>query len=84
MATIDDLPIKDFASMSDDELLALIKDVRMARRTPPPEVRAATIKKAEAKRKRGKAIALQDVGKMATNLSPEQAKAFLEAINAGK
>lgn len=83
MATIDDLNIPDFADMSQEELMELIKHTRQRRRTPPPEVREQTRKKAEAKQKRGKAIALQDVNKFTENLSPEQAMAILKEIQQG-
>lgn len=80
MATIDDLPIKDFSTMSDDELLDLIKGVRQRRRSPDPEVRKECVKKAVAKRKRGKAIALQDVSNMTNNISPEEAARLLKQL----
>lgn len=80
MATIDDLPIPDFSKMSDDELLDLILKVRSRRRNPDPEIKEASIKKAKAKSKTGKAIALTDVTKLTKGLTKEQAKELLEKL----
>lgn len=72
MATIDDLPIRNFQQMSDEELQQLILEARSRRRTPAPEIKEQSIKKAVAKKKTGKAVALTDVSKMLNGLSPEQ------------
>lgn len=72
MATIDDLPIRNFQQMSDEELQQLILETRARRRTPAPEIKEQSIKKAVAKKKTGKAVALTDVSKMLNGLSPEQ------------
>lgn len=74
MATIDDLPINNFSEMSDDELLDLIKAARSRRRSPDPIIKETCKKKAVAKQKRGKAIALQSVDKILEGLTSEQAK----------
>lgn len=83
MATIDDLPIKNFSEMSDEELLALVKDVRGRRRNPPAEVKEATMKKVMAKKKQGKAVALKSAEallKGVKNLSKEQAAEMLRML----
>ena len=80
MATIDDLPISEFSKMSDEELLELVKGVRQRRRSPDPVVREECKKKAVAKRKRGKAIALQDVTPMLDGISKEGAAALLKQL----
>ena len=80
MATIDDLPIRDFKKMSDEELQNLIRDTRARRRNPDPEVKAKSVKKAVAKAKTGKVIAHTDVSKMLNGLSKEQAAALLKTL----
>lgn len=83
MATIDDLPIKNFNEMSDDELLALVKDVRSRRRNPSEEVKEATMKKVVAKKKQGKATALKSAESLLKglkNLSKEQAEEMLRRL----
>lgn len=72
MATIDDLPIRNFQQMSDEELQQLILETRSRRRAPAPEIKEQSIKKAMAKKKTGKAVALTDVSKMLNGLSHEQ------------
>lgn len=87
MATIDDLPIPDFSKMSDEELLALVKDVRARRRNPPAEVKEATVKKAVAKKKQGKAVALKSAESLlkgVKNLSKEQATEMLRMLGGAK
>lgn len=87
MATIDDLPIKNFSEMSDEELLALVKDVRGRRRNPPAEVKEATMKKVMAKKKQGKAVALKSAEallKGVKNLSKEQAAEMLRMLGGAK
>lgn len=80
MATIDDLPIPNFSELSDDELQELILQTRTRRRNPDPEVKAASVKKAIAKKKTGKAVALSDVSKMVTGLTKEQAAELLRKL----
>lgn len=80
MATIDDLDLPDFDSLSDEELLDLIKDVRARRRTPAPEVREKARKKAVYKQKRGKAVALQNVSKMMEGISAADAAELLKKL----
>lgn len=80
MATIDDLPIPNFSELSDEELQNLILQTRGRRRNPDPEVKAASVKKAIAKKKTGKAVALTDVSKMVANLSKEQAQELLKQL----
>lgn len=84
MATIADLPIADFSNLSDEELQDLILQTRSRRRNPPKEVKEASIKKAVAKKKKGKAVALKDPKDMLKGLSPEQAAALLKLLNGGK
>lgn len=80
MATIDDLPIRNFQDMSDEELQQLILQTRSRRRNPDPEVKQASIKKAVTKAKKGKAVALMDVSKMVKDLSSEQAAELLKKL----
>lgn len=80
MATIDDLPIRNFQDMSDEELQQLILQTRSRRRNPDPEVKQASVKKAVTKAKKGKAVALMDVSKMVKNLSSEQAAELLNKL----
>lgn len=84
MATIADLPIPDFSKMSDDQLLALIKDVRARRRNPEPEVKAAAQKKVQAKVKKGKAVALKSVDSLLEGVSKEDAAKLLAMLREGK
>lgn len=84
MATISDLPIPDFSKLSDDELKQLILDTRSRRRNPDPEVKAASVKKAIAKKKQGKPVAQMDVSKMLAGLSPEQAANLLAQLRGDK
>lgn len=84
MATINDLPIPDFSNLSDDELQNLILQTRSRRRNPPKEVKEASIKKAVAKKKKGKAVALKNPLEMLKGLSPEQAAELLKTLNGGK
>lgn len=80
MATIDDLPIRNFQDMSDEELQQLILQTRSRRRNPDPEVKQASVKKAVTKAKKGKAVALMDVSKMVKDLSSEQAAELLKKL----
>lgn len=80
MATIDDLPIRNFQDMSDEELQQLIFQTRSRRRNPDPEVKQASVKKAVTKAKKGKAVALTDVSKMLKGLSSEQAAELLKKL----
>lgn len=80
MATIDDLPIRNFQDMSDEELQQLILQTRSRRRNPDPEVKKASVKKATSKAKKGKAVALTDVSKMLKGLSSEQAAELLKKL----
>ena len=80
MATIDDLPIRNFQDMSDEELQQLILQTRARRRNPDPEVKQASVKKAVTKAKKGKAVALTDVSKMLKGLSSEQAAELLKKL----
>lgn len=80
MATIDDLPIRDFQDMSDEELQQLILQTRSRRRNPDPEVKQASVKKAVTKAKKGKAVALTDISKMLKGLSSEQAAELLKKL----
>lgn len=80
MATIDDLPIRNFQDMSDEELQQLILQTRSRRRNPDPEVKQASVKKAVTKAKKGKAVALTDVSKMLEGLSSEQAAELLKKL----
>lgn len=77
MATIDDLLQQDFSTLSDTELLELIKHVRQRRRAPDTSTKEACKKKAVAKRKRGKAIALQNVEPLADGITQEMALKIL-------
>lgn len=80
MATIQDLPIKDLSSMTDEELLECIKDVRARRRDKTSEAHQETVKKAKAKQKKGKATALQSVSSLVSSMSPTQAAELLSAL----
>lgn len=80
MATIDDLPIRNFQDMSDEELQQLILQTRSRRRNPDPEVKKASIKKATSKAKKAKAIALVGVSEMLKGLSSEQAAELLKKL----
>lgn len=80
MATIDDLPIRNFQDMSDEELQQLILQTRSRRRNPDPEVKQVSVKKAVTKAKKGKAVALTDVSKMLKGLSSEQAAELLKKL----
>ena len=80
MATIDDLPIKNFKDMTDDELRQLIMDTRSRRRHPDPEIKAQSVKKAVAKKKTGKAVALTNVTKLLNGLTKEQATVLLAKL----
>lgn len=80
MATINDLPIKNFSDMSDEELLERIKELRSSRRSPDPVIKEKCRKKAISKQKRGKAIALQSVDKFLEGITPEQAKKILQDL----
>lgn len=80
MATIDDLPIRNFQDMSDEELQQLILQTRSRRRNPDPEVKQASVKKAVTKAEKGKAVALTDVSKMLKGLSSEQAAELLKKL----
>lgn len=80
MATIDDLPIRNFQDMSDEELQQLILQTRSRRRNPDPEVKQASVKKAVTKAKKGKAVALTDISKMLKGLSSEQAAELLQKL----
>lgn len=80
MATIDDLPIRNFQDMSDEELQQLILQTRSRRRNPDPEVKKASVKKATSKAKKEKAIALIGVSEMVKGLSSEQAAELLKKL----
>lgn len=80
MATIDDLPIRNFQDMSDEELQQLILQTRSRRRNPDPEVKKASVKKATSKAKKEKAIALIGVSEMLKGLSSEQAAELLKKL----
>lgn len=80
MATIDDLPIRNFQDMSDEELQQLILQTRSRRRNPNPEVKQASVKKAVTKAKKGKAVALIGVSEMLKGLSSEQAAELLKKL----
>lgn len=80
MATIDDLPIRNFQDMSDEELQQLILQTRSRRRNPDPEVKKASVKKATSKAKKEKAIALVGVSEMLKGLSSEQAAELLKKL----
>lgn len=80
MATIDDLPIRNFQDMSDEELQQLILQTRSRRRNPDPEVKKASVKKATSKAKKGKAIALVGISEMLKGLSSEQAAELLKKL----
>lgn len=80
MATIDDLPIRDFKDMSDEELQQLILKTRSRRRNPDMEVKQASVKKAVSKKRKGKAVALTDVSKMLNGLSKDQAAELLKKL----
>lgn len=80
MATIDDLPIRNFQDMSDEELQQLILQTRSRRRNPDPEVKKASVKKATSKAKKGKAIALVGFSEMLKGLSSEQAAELLKKL----
>lgn len=80
MATIDDLPIRDFKDMSDEELQQLILKTRSRRRNPDAEVKQASVKKAVSKKRKGKAVALTDVSKMLNGLSKDQAAELLKKL----
>lgn len=80
MATIDDLPIRNFQDMSDEELQQLILQTRSRRRNPDPEVKKASVKKATSKAKKEKAIALIGVSEMLKGLSSEQATELLKKL----
>lgn len=84
MATIEDLPIANFSEMSDEELLALVKDVRGRRRTPAPEIKEASMKKAIAKKKQGKAVALRSVESLVQGITKEQAAEMLSMLGGTK
>lgn len=83
MATIEDLPVRDFSKMTDEELLEAIKEIRSLRRSPDPAVKAACRKKAESKQRRGKAMALQKVDNILEGVTPEMAKALLAQLKGG-
>lgn len=80
MATISDLPIKDFSSLSDEELLSLIKDTRSRRRDTTSEAHREAKKKAMAKAKKGKAVALQSIDSLTKGLSKAQAASLLSQL----
>lgn len=80
MATIDDLPIRNFQDMSDEELQQLILQTRSRRRNPDPEVKKASVKKATSKAKKEKAIALVGVSEMLKGLSSKQAAELLKKL----
>lgn len=80
MATIDDLPIRNFQDMSDEELQQLILQTRSRRRNPDPEVKQASVKKATSKAKKEKAVALMAVSKMLKGLSSKQAAELLKKL----
>lgn len=84
MATIEDLPIKRFQDMSDEELLASILAARSRRRNPPKEIKEATIKKAVAKKKQGKAAALKDLTSFLKGVTPEDAQKLLAQLRSAK
>lgn len=81
MATISDLPIKDLRSLSDEELLSLIRGVRGRRRDTSSEAHQEAKKKAQAKAKKGKAVALQSVDSLLKGVSPALAKQLLSQLN---
>lgn len=80
MATIDDLPITDFSSMSDEELLEMVKGVRTRRRNPAEEIKQASIKKAIARKKTGKATALKSPSQLVKGISAKEAEELLKII----
>lgn len=80
MATINDLGIPDFSKMSDEELQALVIESRKRRRNPPVEIKEKSIKKAQAKAKKGKAVPLMDVKKMLDGIDPSQAQELLNQL----
>lgn len=84
MATIEDLPIKRFQDMSDEELLASILAARSRRRNPPKEIKEVTIKKAVAKKKQGKAAALKDPTSFLKGITPEDAQKLLAQLRSAK
>lgn len=84
MATIEDLPIKRFQEMSDEELLDAILASRSRRRTPPKEIKEATIKKAIARKKQGKAAALKDPTSFLKGITPEDAQKLLAQLRSAK
>lgn len=80
MATIDDLPIDNFSSLSDDQLKELILQVRGRRRSPDPEIVAQSRKKATSKAKKGKPMALTNVDQLLAGLSKEEAAKLLAQL----
>lgn len=80
MATIDDLPIRNFQDMTDEELQQLILETRGRRRNPDAEVKKASVKKAISKKEKGKAVALVGIGKMLEGLTKEQAQELLKKL----
>lgn len=82
MATIDDISIDNFSDLSDEQLLELVKGVRSRRRTPDAEIKNASVKKAIAKKKTGKADALKDVSSLTKNISAEEAAKILKILGA--
>lgn len=84
MATIDNLPIPDFSTMSDEELLARIKDIRARRRDTTSEAHKEAVKKATSKSKKGKATALRSVESMIQDISPDDAEKLLAKLRAAK
>ena len=78
MATIKDLPNKDIAEMTDEELRAHILAMRGRRRNPDPELKAQSIKKAI--QKKNNTTALKSVPSMLKGMTPEQASQLLTAL----
>lgn len=81
MATISDLPIQNLHDLSDEELLSLIRGVRGRRRDTTSEAHQEAKKKAVAKQKKGKAVALQSVDSLLKGVSPALAKQLLSQIS---
>ncbi len=82
MADIYDLPNKDIAKMTEDELRAHILAIRSRRRAPDPEMKASAKKKAISKK--NKTVEIQSVSSMLKGITPEQAKEILEQLNKDK
>ncbi len=82
MATIQDLDIKDISSMSEEELLAYLQNSRKNRANPDPVAKAKSVKKAIAKKSKGKSAALTKNVNVGT-MSPEMAAELLKKLGQG-